>query len=43
MFTLDVNFRKKRIEGFLKTEYGFVKENDSDTLIEEIDRELGEL
>ncbi|KAF2514510.1 hypothetical protein E0W68_13635 [Flavobacterium salilacus subsp. salilacus] len=32
----DILVRKQRIESYLRTEYGYVKENDSDVLVDEI-------
>lgn len=37
---LDETERKKRIESYLKTEYGFLKENDSDDYVDKIDKYL---
>lgn len=36
----DIETQKLRIESFLKTKYGFIKENDSDILIDEIIKHL---
>ena len=36
----DEEIRKKRIESFLKTKFGYIRENDTDILVEDIDKYL---
>lgn len=36
----NIETRKKRIESYLKTEYGYIRENNSDILVDEIDKNL---
>ena len=36
----DLTVRKNRIESFLKTRFGYIRENDTDTLVDDIEKFL---